>query len=120
MSSRIWLLLTAASFLAAGAAPAIASRSRSVHVTLTAPLTVSGKTIPAGDYRFSWAGDANKVDVSIEQHNKVVATAEATVKQLPTASRQEEVIARVSKSGQQVIEQLRLRGETTTLVFPAS
>jgi hypothetical protein len=120
MSSRICLLLTAATFLTAGAAQAVAARSRSVHVTLTAPLTVNGTTIPAGDYRFSWAGDANKVDVSIEQHDKVVATAEATVKQRPRASRQEEVIARISKSGSQILQELRLRGETTTLVFSAS
>jgi hypothetical protein len=118
MSSRSFLLLTTTTFFAAGAA--WAATSHSVDVTLTSATTVNGKVIPAGDYRFSWTGDTNKVDVTIEHQNEVVAQAPATVKERPKASRQEEVIARTTKSGSQVLEELRLRGEKTALVFSAS
>jgi hypothetical protein len=120
MSSRNVLLLSAAALLAAGASSAVDSGSHSAEVKLDTATTVSGKLLSPGDYRFSWSEATNKVDVTIEKGHEVVAKAEASVKELPQPPSEKEVISRTTKTGSRVLEQLRLRGDTTALVFSGS
>jgi hypothetical protein len=120
MSSRSLLLLTAAALFVGGAAWASEAGTHSVDVTLTSPTTINGTVVQPGDYVFSWMGDTNKVNVNVERDHKVVAKAQARVVERKRSSDQEEVISRTMDNGAQVLEELRLRGQDTALVFKAS
>jgi hypothetical protein len=119
MSSRIFLLLSAAVCFAAGAAWVSASDSHSVDVHLKAVTSVDGKMLSPGDYRFAWSGSADQVDVTISEGHKVVAQAQARIEQRPPSEYQE-VISKTPKSGTHVLEEVRLGGETKALVFSGS
>jgi hypothetical protein len=119
MSSRAFLLLPAAVAFAAGAAWASSSDSHSVDVKLHSATKVAGKTLSPGDYRFAWLGSADKVDVTISRDHKVVARAQAQLKQRPKSEYQE-VISKSPQPGTHVLEEVRLGGQTTALVFSAS
>jgi hypothetical protein len=121
MKVRFFSVLAAAAMLVAGgAAWSAAASSHSVGVTLAEATTVSGTVLPAGHYRFSWMGDGNQVNVIIKKDDNVVARTEARLEQRSQRAPSEEVITRTVKSGAQVLEQVRLGGKTTTLVFSAN
>ena len=112
-------LLVAAGCLAAGSAGA-GTKSHSVAVTLTTPTMVNGQRIPAGDYRLSWSGDSSPAQVSIEDGTTVVAKVDAKVEQRDQPSPNEELISRTLKDGTKALEEVRLSGQRTILVFPVS
>ena len=120
MSSRMFLSLSAALVFAAGASRALASDSHSVDVKLTAAMSVGGKQLAAGTYRFSWSGSADKVDVTIEKDHKLVEKATAKLEQRPDLAQNEEVISKASPAGARILEELRPRGERQALVFSGS
>jgi len=120
MTHRLFLFLAAGTLVVGSAGWAVAAGSHSVDVRLESATLVNGTLLPAGDYNFSWMSEAGKVDVTIEQVRKVVAKAQAKVEERPQAAREEEVITRTSKSGSRALEELRMRGERTVLVFPVS
>lgn len=120
MSIRTILCLSAAFVFAAGASWASASDSHSVDVSLGSATSVKGQLLSPGDYRFSWSGSADKVDVTIEQGHSVVAKVAAKLEQRPDESRNQEVITRTPKTGSRVLEELRPAGEKTALVFSGS
>jgi hypothetical protein len=119
MSSRVVLSFLTGALLAAGASWAVASSSRSIDVTLNSATQVNGTLLAAGDYRFSWSGPANKVDVTIEKGHKVVETTSARLEDRPDATPNEEIISRTPKAGAHVLEEVRLPGKTA-LVFVGS
>jgi hypothetical protein len=114
------VLLVAAAALASGGAAWAGLKSHSVDVTFPQATAVSGKMIPAGDYRLSWTGDSSKVQVTVEEGRHVVAQVDATLKQLTKASPEEEIISRTMKDGQRALEEVRFRNEKTVLAFPLS
>jgi hypothetical protein len=113
-------LLVAAAALAGGSAAGAGVKSHSADVTLIEAVTVSGKTLPAGHYHLTWTGDSSKVHVTFEEGHRVVAKADATVKQRDQASPVEEVISRATESGQSALAELRLRNQKSVLAFPIS
>jgi len=116
---RTVLFVTAAT-LAAGSAVWAAPKSHSIHVTLETPTVVSGKSLPAGDYRLSWVGDASKVNVTFKRDAKVVAQANATVQDRAQRAPEQELISRTLKDGERALEEVRLRKQRTALVFSVS
>jgi hypothetical protein len=120
MSIRTFLCLSAAVAFAAGATWVSASDSHSVDVSLGSPMSVKGKLLSPGDYRFSWSGSADKVDVTIEQGRSVVAKVAARLEQRPDEALNQEVITRTPKTGSRVLEELRPAGKKTALVFSGS
>jgi hypothetical protein len=96
------------------------SDSHSVSVSLDEPVTLAGKALPAGDYHFKWQGDQPKVDVTVESHDKTVLVAHAKLEERAMPARSESVLTRKTKSGASVLEELRLQGQKTALVFPQS
>ena len=120
MSIRTFLCLSAAIVFAAGATWASASDSHSIDVSLSSVMSVKGKLLSPGDYRFSWSGSADKVDVTIEQGHNLVAKLEAKLEPRPNETRHDEVISRTPKTGDRVLEELRPAGEKTALVFSGS
>jgi hypothetical protein len=120
MTNRLFLFLAASTLVVGSAGWAAAAGSHSLDTRLSHATLVNGTTIPAGDYRFSWTGDTPKVEVTIKQDGRVVASVPAKVEDRGKAARQDEIITRTSKSGTPTLEELRLRGQTEVLVFAAS
>lgn len=96
------------------------SESHSVKVNLDEPVTLAGKALPAGDYRFEWQGDEPKFDVTVERDDKTVVVAHAQLERRPVEAQSQSVVTRRTKSGASIMEELRLRGQKTALVFPVS
>jgi tetraacyldisaccharide-1-P 4'-kinase len=118
MNSRFLSVLAAATLVLGGAAWSAASSSHSVGVTLAEATTVSGTVLPAGHYRFSWMGDSNQVNVVVKnEDDNVVAKTQAKLEQRSQRAPSQEVITRTAKSGGHVLEQVRLGGRKTALVF---
>jgi hypothetical protein len=110
--------LAVAALVLGGAAWSAASSSHSIGVTLAEATTVSGTVLPAGHYRFSWMGDTNEVNVTIKNRDDaVVAKTQAKLEQRSQKVPSEEVVTRTAKNGAHVLEQVRLGGKETTLVF---
>jgi hypothetical protein len=119
MLRRTSLMLAAAALVVAPAAWVAASDS--IHVTLTEPTSIDGKVIPAGDVHLSWQqGPKDTVNVKVEENGKVVTTAQARLEPRETASPEQELVLRTPKAGKQILEEVRMRGETEALVFGKS
>jgi len=119
MSRRVFLLLPAAVVFAAGPAWASTSNAHSIDVQLSSATKVAGKMLSPGEYRFSWSGSADKVDVTISRDHKMVVQAKAKLEQRPE-SQYQEVISNSPQPGTHVLEEVRLGGERTALVFSGS
>jgi hypothetical protein len=96
------------------------SESHSANVYLDGPTTLAGKVLPAGDYRLEWKGDQPKVDVTVERNDRTVAVAQAKLEERAKPAKVESVLTRRTKSGASIVEEVRLRGKKTALVFPQS
>lgn len=121
MKNRLFLFLAASALVAGSAGWAVAAGSQSMDVRLSSATLVNGTKIPAGDYSFSWAGDNTRtVNVTIEQHGHVVANAQAKVEKREKVAQRDQVLTRTAKSGPAALEELRLHGQKTVLVFSAS
>ena len=103
-------------FFGAGVARA-GDQSHSLDVTLSNAITVAGKTLEPGNYTFSWTGNGPQVEVEVKEYGKIVDEAKAKVVQEATRSEDQSMLTRKAKSGDRVLEELRVRGEKTAVVF---
>jgi hypothetical protein len=82
-------LQSTASFIAAGlllCGSAFARDMNSGSLELTEPTYVGSTVLKPGHYKVEWTGPESGLKVAITQHGKTVATADATLKQLPKKS----------------------------------
>jgi hypothetical protein len=103
-------------FLGAGFARA-GDRSHSLDVTLNTATTVGGKTLQPGDYTFSWTGNGSRVEVAVKENGKIVDEANAKVVQEAKRAEDQSMLTRKAKSGNQILEELRVGGQRTAVVF---
>jgi hypothetical protein len=94
--------------------------SHSVKVPLSSAVVVGAKTLPAGDYTFSWNGNGPQVDVTIEQHGKTIEQTTAKIIDTGMRSDNESVLTRRDKVGAPVLEEVQMRGQSTALQFKAA
>ncbi len=122
MFRGVFHVAAAAALLTAGAGWAAASSQRSADVRFTAPTLVGGKVMPAGDYHFRWTPGTAQVGVRVERQSDglVVTEVQAKVQERPKAYRDDEVVVKTAAPGKQTLEELRVAGQKTVLVFPAS
>jgi hypothetical protein len=121
MTHRLFLVLAASTLVAASAGWAAAAGSHSMDVRLSSTTLVNGTKIPSGNYSLSWTRDDTRtVNVTIERRGHAVANAQAKIEERDNAAPQDEIITRTSKSGLATLEEVRLHGEKTALVFSAS
>ncbi len=120
MMTRVFAVVAglALGLAAAGSAWA-AGKPQSVTVTLDSSMTLNGKSIAPGEYKFTWVDSGQKVDVTVKRGGKVVAESAATVEESAKPSASAGVVSHKDESGNVVIERLELRGKKA-LVFPAS
>jgi len=82
---------------------------------LTAPATVAGKQLAAGDYTVQWDGNGPSVQVSILKGKNVVATVPGQVVTLDRASNYNSAVVNTDNSGARVLSQIRFSGKTMAL-----
>ncbi len=56
----------------------------SARFTLTDPAQVAGQKLPAGDYKISWSGSGNNVDVTFSSGKKINVTVKAKLVETPS------------------------------------
>ncbi len=113
------LLAIAGLALAAGTTWA-ASKSQSATVTLDRTVTINGKAVAAGEYKFTWTESGTGVDVTVKDGRKVLAESPATLDHRDKKFTTTGVVSRKDKNGNEAIAQLQLGGKKEALVFPIS
>jgi hypothetical protein len=96
-----------------------AGESHSVNMSLDEPATLAGKTLRPGDYKLSWTGETPTVEVTVEDGNKKLVEAPATIKKAATRADQQSLLLRRTKGGEAVLEEVRPRGDEV-IVFSHS
>ncbi|MGA9798394.1 MAG: hypothetical protein WBQ68_05260 [Terriglobales bacterium] len=79
------------------------------------PLTVNGKSLPAGEYTVKWDGAGPNVELNILKGKNVVATVPAHMVDLNQSPNRDSVVTSVSDSGQKSISEFRFSGKKYAL-----
>lgn len=108
------LSLALATFLCAGA---FAKDSNSGSFDLDQPAKVGTTVLQPGHYTAQWTGTANSVTVSIVQKGKTIATAPATIKQLPAKAPYSAVSLRPTQDNNQRVEEIDFSNRSEALVL---
>ena len=82
---------------------------------LTAPVTVNGTTLKAGDYKVQWEGNGPNVELNILQGKNVVAKVPAHVVDLQTAAANDAAVTRKNDSGPSSLTGVRFEGKKFAL-----
>jgi len=82
--------------------------------TLSA-ITVSGKTLPAGDYSVNWDGTGQNVQMNIMKGKKVVATAPATLVDLSQPASSDAAVIKSNEDGTKSLAEVRFGGKKYAL-----
>jgi hypothetical protein len=82
---------------------------------LTAPATVAGKQLAAGDYTVKWDGNGPSVQLEILKGKNVVATVPAQVVTLDHESNYDSAVVNTVGGGARVLTQIRFSGKKMAL-----
>ncbi len=104
------LLLGLSVLLATGA---FAASKGSLQVS--APVSVAGKQLAAGNYEVKWEGSGPNVELSILKGKNVVATVPAHLVDLNHSSDQDAAVVRTNGDGARELAQIRFSGKKTAL-----
>jgi hypothetical protein len=115
-SSRIskGLLLGLALLLATSA---FAANKGSLKVS--DPVTVSGKSLAAGEYTFKWEGNGPNVELSFLHGNKVIATTSARMIDLDRSAYSDTSVVRRNDDGSRTLSEIRFAGKKYALALGA-
>jgi hypothetical protein len=113
-SSRIskGLLLGLALLLATSA---FAANKGSLKVS--DPVTVSGKSLAAGEYTVKWEGNGPNVELNFLQGNKVVATTSARMIDLDRSAYSDTSVVRRNDDGSRTLSEIRFAGKKYALAL---
>jgi hypothetical protein len=78
-------------------------------------LTVSGKTLPAGEYSLKWEGTGSNVQLNILKGNKVVVTTPARLVDLSQAPSSDAAVIRSNGDGSKSLAEVRFSGKRYAL-----
>jgi hypothetical protein len=78
-------------------------------------VTISGKTLPAGDYSVNWNGSGQNVQMNIMKGKKVVATAPATLVDLSQAPSFDAAVIKDNSDGTKSLAEVRFGGKKYAL-----
>lgn len=98
---------------------AVAGTRQSVSVELFSPASLNGTEIPAGNYKVSWTGEGNQVQVTFAG-KKVRAEAKGTLVERDSKAQASSVVSRKNGNGVPTIAEVRLGGEKRVLVIAGS
>jgi hypothetical protein len=78
-------------------------------------VTVSGKTLPAGNYSVNWDGSGQSVQLNIMKGKKVVATTPATLVDLSQAPNSDAAVVKDNGDGTRSLAEVRFGGKKYAL-----
>jgi hypothetical protein len=84
-------------------------------LTTMSDVTVSGKTLPAGQYSLQWEGTGSNVQVNILKGKTVVATAPARLVDLSQSSNSDSAVIRNNDDGSKSLAEVRFSGKKYAL-----
>jgi len=78
-------------------------------------VSVSGKTLPAGNYSVNWEGSGQNVQLNIMKGKKVVATTPATLVDLSQAPNSDAAVIKNNGDGTKSLAEVRFGGKKYAL-----
>jgi hypothetical protein len=106
---KLFTLLAGASLLFSASAFAGNGSKKSLHFETS--VTVEGKSLPAGDYKFEWSGTGPDVKVNILKGKETVASVSARVVSVPAPNKQDGYSATAAKDGSRSVTTLFFSGD---------
>jgi hypothetical protein len=83
-------------------------------------VTVSGKTVPAGDYSVKWEGTGSNVQLNILQGSKVVASTSARLVDLDQSSVSDSTVLKSNGDGSKSLAEIRFGGKKFAIALDES
>lgn len=80
-------------------------------------VSVSGTTLPAGDYSVKWEGTGSNVQLNILQGRKVIASTSARVVDLDQSSNSDSTILKDNGDGSKSLSEIRFGGKKYALAI---
>ncbi len=84
---------------------------------ITAPVTLNGKPLAAGEYSLQWDGSGNTVQLNVMQGKKVVATTPAQLITLAQSQNNDAAIVKANADGSRVLSEIRFSGKKYALAI---
>ncbi len=107
--TKLFTLLAGTSLLFTASAFAGNGSKRSLHFYKN--VTVEGKTLPVGDYKFEWSGTGPDVMVNILKGKETVASVSARIVSVNTSYKQDGYSATAGKDGSSSVTQIFFSGD---------
>jgi hypothetical protein len=96
-------------------ATTVFASSNKGSLQLTNDVTVSGKTLDAGQYALNWQGSGSNVQLNILKGKKVVATTPARLVDLSASSPSDAAIVKNNGDGSSSLQEVRFGGKKFAL-----
>jgi uncharacterized protein YfaP (DUF2135 family) len=84
-------------------------------LNLSAPTSIGGQQVDAGEYRVQWEGNGPSVQVNVMKGKKVVATAPARVVDVNQPTRSDSTVVKSNGNGSRALQQIRFAGKKFVL-----
>ena len=97
------------------ATSALAANKGSLQVS--DPVTVSGKSLAAGEYNVKWEGNGPNVELNILQGKKVVATIPARLIDLDRSAAGNTAVVKRNGDGSRTLSEIRFAGKKYALAL---
>jgi hypothetical protein len=75
------------------------------------PVTVNGKSLPAGEYTVTWEGAGPNVELNIMKGKNVVATVPARMQDLEQSPNRDTIVTSTNSNGQKSLSEIRFSGK---------
>jgi hypothetical protein len=96
---------------------AFAKDSNSGKFDLEQPAKIGSTVLQPGQYTAEWTGSKDAVKINILQHGKTVATAEGSVKELPTKSPYSSVSMRSQADNTKRVDEIDFNNRSEALII---
>ena len=97
---------------------AFAKDTKSGSFDLAEAAQIGSTTLQPGHYKAEWTGSDNALSISIVEHGKTVATAQGTMKQLPSKATSDAVIVKTGNdNSSNQIQEIDFNNRTEALVL---
>ena len=80
-------------------------------------VTISGTTVPAGDYAVKWEGTGSNVQLNILKGSKVVASSPARLIDLEQSSDRDSTVLKSNGDGSKSLSEIRFNGKKYALAI---
>jgi hypothetical protein len=107
--TKLFTLLVGSSLLLS--ASVFAGNGGKKSLRFATPVTIDGKQIPAGEYKFEWTGTGPDVQVNILKGKETVATVPAHIVAVPTSNKQDGYSSSLTKDGSPALTQVFFSGD---------